>query len=359
MNIIFLNHFIAGGGAERVVSLLSKKMIEKGHKVCLVTDVSISFSYEFDTNVCVYPLYRSDREKRSFLRLYYMVKNCRFCIKKETANVLIGVLPLMNLVAILASMGLKNKVIASEHTSFDRPLGWHIRFIRNVVYRFADVVTILTQADYNYLGSKLSNKVIMPNPLSYPCVQEISVRRKNILAVGRLDVWKVKGFDLLIEAWGKIAHKYPDWTLDIAGEGTEKSIQYLQKLSCDVNVEKQVVFLGFRNDIDVVMRMSSIFALTSRYEGFGMVLLEAMSQGCACISFDCGGRQREIITNDDEGIIIEKHDVLGLSKGLEKMIQDDALRCKLSKAGVERAKDFDLNIVEERWEKIMRKIIEG
>ena len=357
MNIIFLNHFIAGGGAERVVSLLSKKMIEKGHKVCLVTDVSISFSYAFDTNVCVYPLYRSDREKRSFLRLYYMVKNCRFCIKKENAHVLIGVLPLMNLVAVLASMGLKNKVIASEHTSFDRPLGWHVRFIRNVVYRFADVVTILTQADYKYLGSKLSNKVIMPNPLSYPCVQEVSVRRKNILAVGRLDVWKVKGFDLLIEAWGKIAHKYPDWTLEIAGKGNDGPIKYLQNISRNLNVEKQVVFLGFRHDIDVVMRMSSIFALTSRYEGFGMVLLEAMSQGCACISFDCGGRQKEIIKTPEEGIIIENHDVLELAKWLEKMIQDDTLRYKLSNAGVKRAKDFDLDIIEEKWERIMRKII--
>ena len=359
MKIIFLNHFITGGGAERVVSLLSKKMIEKGHRVCLVTDVSVPFAYQFDPKVYIYPLYRNEHEKRSFIKLYYMVKNCRLYIMKESADVLIGVLPLMNLVAILASIGLKNKVIASEHTSFERPLGVHISMIRNIVYRLADVVTILTQADYNYLGRKIPNKVIMPNPLSYPCVHEKLIRRKNILAVGRLDVWKVKGFDLLIEAWGKIAHKYPDWTLDIAGEGTEKSIQYLQKLSYDVNVEKQVVFLGFRNDIDVVMRMSSIFALTSRYEGFGMVLLEAMSQGCACISFDCGGRQREIITNDDEGIIIEKHDVLGLSKGLEKMIQDDTLRCKLSKAGVERAKDFDLDIVEERWETIMRKIIKG
>lgn len=353
MKIIFINHFIAGGGAERVTSLLSKKMVEKGHEVWLITDLSIPFAYKFDKNIHTYPLYKNKREKKSLLSFCYMIKNCRSYIKKEAADVIIGVLPLMNLVAIIASFGLRKKVIASEHTSFDRPLNWHIGFVRNIVYRFADVVTILTQADFNYLGSKLPNKVVMPNPLSYPCVKEKMLRRKNILAVGRLDVWYVKGFDILIEAWGMIAHKYPDWTLEIAGKGTDESMKYLQQISHDVNVEKQVVFLGFHSDIDNIMRQSSIFTLTSRHEGFGMVLLEAMSQGCACISFDCGGRQREIITNRNEGIIIEKHDAQELSRWLEKMIVDDSLRNEISKGGIERAKAFDLDVIVKRWEQII------
>lgn len=356
MKIIFINHFIAGGGAERVTSLLSKKMVEKGHDVCLITDLSIPFAYKFDKNIYTYPLYKNKREKKSLLSFCYMVKNCRSYIKKEAADVIIGVLPLMNLVAIIASLGLRKKVIASEHTSFDRPLKWHIGFIRNIVYHFADVVTILTQTDYNYLGSKIPNKIVMPNPLSYPCIKEKAFRRKNILAVGRLDIWYVKGFDILIEAWGMIAHKYPDWTLEIAGKGADESMKYLQQISRNVNIEKQVVFLGFHSDIDNIMRQSSIFTLTSRHEGFGMVLLEAMSQGCACVSFDCGGRQREIITNSNEGIIIENHDVRELARWLEKMIVDESLRDEISEGGIERAKAFDLDVIEEKWERIIENI---
>lgn len=358
MKIVFLNHFISSGGAEKVTYLISKSMIGRSHEVGLMTNVLKPFFYDFDERVERLPLFNNEREWHSFFSLYYMIRNVRRMLKRNRPDVIIGVLPLMNLVAIVAAFGLKTKVIVSDHTSFDRPVKIFARFIRSFVYRFADAVTVLTQTDYDYLGTRLPRKVVMPNPLAYPCVETVAnPRKKNVLAVGRLDVWKVKGFDLLIEAWAKIADKYPEWILEIAGDGREKSRNDLLEIAKNNNVENRIRFLGFKKDIDAVMRESSIFVLSSRIEGFGMVLIEAMSQGCACISFDDGGRQREIIRSENEGIIIEDNSVNSLTEKIEELINNQKKRLHIAQNGTYRASNYSLNKIVKRWENLLLKVI--
>ena len=361
MKIAFLNHYIAGGGAERVTCVLAGEMCKRGHNVILITDIFKPFAYTFDNRVKILPLYKEKKQfNNRILMDFYTIKNTRHILKTEFPDVLIGVQPQMNFAAIVASIGLNTKVIATDHTSFDRKLHFNIRFIRNYIYCFADAVTILTQADYNYLGRRLSNKVIMPNPLCFPCILNIDTNRKmNILAAGRLGVWYLKGFDLLIRAWSLIAKDYPEWTLDIAGGGSDKSKEQLYQIAQKYNVEKRINFLGFREDLDAVMRQSSIFALTSRVEGFGMVLIEAMSQGCACVSFDDGGRQREIIRNDKEGIIIERHDVSSLANAFRNLIEDENLRYTISKVSIQRASDFSIDNIYKKWDGLIKRVVFG
>ena len=358
MKIVFLNHFISSGGAEKVTYLISKSMISRSHEVGLMTNLLKPFFYDFDESVERLPLFNNEREWHSFFSLYYMIRNVRRMLKRNRPDVIIGVLPLMNLVAIVAAIGLRTKVIASDHTSFDRPVKIFARFIRSFVYRFADAVTVLTQTDYDFLGKRLPRKVVMPNPLAYPCVVTVAnPRRKNVLAVGRLDVWKVKGFDLLIEAWAQIADRNPEWILEIAGDGTEKNRNDLLEIAKNNKVENHIRFLGFRKDIDAVMRESSIFVLSSRIEGFGMVLIEAMSQGCACISFDDGGRQREIIHSDEEGIIVEDNSVLALAEKIEDLISNQEKRLYIAQNGIYRANSYSLNKIAEKWENLLLKVI--
>lgn len=357
MKILFLNQDISGGGAEKVTSLISGSLIKRGHKVSLMTNLSKPFAYDFDNDIECVPLFKNDREWHSFLSIFYMIKNVRSNIKREKTDILIAVMPYMIFVAVVASIGLKTKVIASDHTTIDRPVNPHIRFIRSFVYRFADAVTLLTQTDYNLLGKKLPQKVVIANPLAFPCIESVdNPRKKIILAVGRLDVWKIKGFDILIEAWSKIACKYTDWTLEIAGDGTDSNKQYLKNLAEQLNVEKQVVFLGFKKDIDQVMRDCSIFVLSSRIEGFGMVLLEAMSQGCACVGFDCGGRQREIITSEKEGLLINSFSSSLLANNIEKLIANDEMRLHMAESAVVRARAFNLDTITDRWESLLKNV---
>ena len=358
MKIVFLNQFISGGGAERFTCLIASEMAKIGHDVILMTDLFYPFAYEFDSRVRRVALFLNQKEAKSHLNFIYMVRNARAMIMKERPDVIIGVLPVMNMAAIIAAIGTNTRVIATHHTSFDRKVGLHIQFIQYYGYRFADAVSILTEADSQFLGKRLSKKVVMPNPLAYPCVSDNNQeRRKNILAVGRLDVWKLKGFDLLIKAWSQIANQFPDWKLEIAGTGENDAIGEVTSMIEDLHVSKQVVLLGFRKDIDAIMRNSSIFALTSRVEGFGMVLIEAMSQGCACVSFDDGGRQREIITPGIDGIIVDGNDVKKLSDSIKILIQDKELRSKLSTNAIKRADDFSLDKITTRWMDLINRVV--
>lgn len=350
---------MAGGGAERVTALLLEWLYKNDTEIRLITDTLTSFAYHINIpSSHIDSLFYSSFQKSGHFSFFYMIKNVRKILKREKPDVIVGIMPWMVLVAFLAKMGLSCKLVASHHTSFSRPVHFHIAFIKNIIYPFASAVTILTQADATYLGNRLPKRVVMPNPLSFPVLKEYrqEIRRKNILAVGRLDVWNVKGFDILIKSWSLIADKYPDWVLEIAGEGSEKSQCYLQELSQKLNIESQVHFLGFRQDIDTVMRESSIFVLSSRIEGFGMVLIEAMSQGCACVSFDDGGRQREIIRNNQEGIIVENRTPEDLSSTIEMLMTDDDLRSEIAMAGVERAKDYDLSLIAKRWKELFGRL---
>lgn len=357
MKIVFLNHSVSGGGAERVTGLLADKMVDRGHEVMLMTNLFRPFAYTIGERVKKEPLFCSEREAKSRRYLYYMIRNTRRMIMNYNPDVIIGVMPLMNFTAIAARIGLNVKVIASDHTSFERKLPLHIRLIRKYAYRKADMVTVLTQADFDYLGDNLPRKRVMPNPLAYPCVNNVDVlRKKIILAAGRLDEWRVKGFDILIKAWATIADYYPEWKLCIAGGGKESSKRKLVQLADELNVLPRIDFLGFRKDLDAVMRQSSIFVLSSRVEGFGMVLIEAMSQGCACISFDDGGRQREIITSKREGVVVGKHDEKELAEAIRYLIADDNLRYSIAQASVKRAANFSLDIIEKRWEELISEL---
>lgn len=354
MKILFLVDRMSGGGAERFTSLLSDKMVRDGHEVLLISDTYFQSVYPLNASIKSYPLFHTPKESGSLLCLFYMLRHVRKVLKAEKPAVVIGVMPVMNLVTIMASIGLGVKTIVTHHTSFDRRVGIHIRLIQNYVYRLASAVTILTQADEKLLGKRLPQKVVMPNPLSFPCItSEIKDRKKNILLVGRLDVWELKGFDLMIKMWARIEQQFPDWTLDIAGSGRTSSIQYLADYAASLGVSSRVNFLGFCDEIDAVMRNSSIFALTSRVEGFGMVLIEAMSQGCASIAFDCGGRQKEIICSDEEGLIVENHDEDAFISKLCLLMEDEELRSKISRNGIIRANSYHIDVIGKKWEELL------
>ncbi len=350
MKIVFVLHSLFGGGAERVISVISKCLANEGSEVLLITNTFGISEYEISKEVKIIPFYRSAKQGYSRFKLFYQILTVRTVMINNPEAIVVGVMPTMFLVVAIASLFLKNRIVASDHTSFERPLKWHMNFIRKYVYKKADAVTMLTKTDYSFLKDWFKEKYVMPNPLAYTPIDRIETpREKKILAVGRLDDWEVKGFDLLIEAWAKIAKSHTDWKLEIAGKGSASSVEYLKNIAKQHNVRDNFVLSGFHSDIDKVMRESPIFALTSRHEGFGLVLIEAMSQGCACISFDCGGRQREIIEDGVSGIIVDNHDVNKLAEQLEYLIDNQEKRLQLASNGIKRSNDFNLDIITERW----------
>ena len=160
------------------------------------------------------------------------------------------------------------------HVRFRRLRLLYVRFLQYRDERYAphyDRLVLLTEADL-VLWGKPSNAVVIPNPLSFTCPEGSGLRVKRVLSVGRLIA--SKGFDLLIRAYSLVAIEYPDWKLTILGEGQDR--KFLQEMIRHYNLEQQVEILPPTHDIMKEMLQSSIYAAASRYEGFGLMITEAM-----------------------------------------------------------------------------------
>lgn len=316
-------------------------------------------TYEVKSSVQLLPLFSSISSKID--KWASTLPNIRKYAKTYRPDVIIGIMETCSLVSKLATIGLGIPIIMTEHNAFERPKNtpltkWQIitKFYINKLYC---CVTILTEADKEFIGLRLKNTVVMPNPLFLTPIIKSPVKDKIVLAAGRIDDWHCKGFDILLKAWGTIAKQYPDWTLEIAGDGRKVDLELLQNIVRKSEVENQVKFLGYQKNIVDRYKQSAVFVLSSRYEGFGLVLIEAMSQGCACVACDFKGRQREIIRNDSEGLVCVPNDVDALALAIKKMIDDDMYRQKVQKAAIERSKYYAMDKTIRRWENLLKRLL--
>lgn len=349
---------LAFGGAERVAVDLANGLSRKGHKIIVLTDLRKQISYKLDKVVDVRH-FNSRRVTNCFKSVWEYSR----IIKQECPDAILGFGSYQSFLAKVSQFasGVHTLVIYTEHNVLDRPKGVDFplreKFYKFYFSRLCDAMTVLTQADKNYADKRLKNLYVMPNPMSLNPITNIGKKDKVILAVGRLNVWYVKGFDLLIKAWGNICCKYPDWTLHIIGAGSnvdkERLIGFAKKSSC----EDRLKILPYTDDIASAYRKASIFILSSRYEGFGLVLTEAMSQGCACIAADYKGRQAEIITDGINGLLCPTESSDAISEQLERLIVDERLKLSLQEKGIERSKEYLVEGYAEKWEKLLEHLL--
>ena len=361
MRILIAVSKLTGGGAERVASLWARGFVLQGYEVGIVLNCrnTTSITYEVPQEVPIYNIWSKYGRISEKLLGTDITKTFRFkgIIRRFNPDVIIGVMRPWAEVAYKATKGSGIKIINTEHNSFKRPdtapmakADCLSKFELNKHY---SKVTVLTEADKRCVSGILNNVVVMPNPLPYEPASVMPTKNKIIMAAGRLDAWYVKGFDVLIKAWGKIADENPDWKLVIAGEGKEESLQFLQEIAEKYHFKEQLQFVGYIDDLLPLYRKSSIYVLSSRYEGFGMALIEAMSQGCAPIVCDYHGRQREIVTSEKEGLICETDDVKTLSDAMSQLINDDESRRQIQQNAIERSKYYQLDHIMEIWNRIL------
>ena len=172
---------------------------------------------------------------------------------------------------------------------------------------------------------------------------------KRVLAVGRLE-WQ-KGFDRLIDVWAMIATDHPDWRLDIFGSGTlEKELRARIR---QAGLDSQTSVHPFTKNIADEYAASSVFALSSRFEGFGLVLLEAMQHGVPCVVFDCPFGPSDVVVDGECGFVVPDGDIPAFARQLARLMDDDELRCQFAAAAVERVKRFSVDIVMEQWRQLL------
>lgn len=154
----------------------------------------------------------------------------------------------------------------------------------------------------------------------------------------------------------KVAERYPDWTLDIFGNGSLK--ERLEKQIRDNGLEGKVRLMGSSSDIRSEMLASSCLVMSSAYEGFPMVLLEAIETGLPMVSYDCPKGPAEIIVNDENGYLVKPGDTDGLAEGICKVIGDSDRRTRFGKKAKEKAGEFGIDIIMKQWKALFETILE-
>lgn len=213
-----------------------------------------------------------------------------------------------------------------------------------------DTFVVLTEED-KQAWSELKNVIVIPDPLSFTPTQRSSLIEKRVIAVGRY-VYQ-KGFDLLLQAWARIEKQYPDWQLVIFGDGNRTPYEQLVK---ELGIDSSRCHLnGPTTNIQQEYFNSSLFVFSSRFEGFGMVLVEAMACGLPVISFACPCGPKDIVKDDEDGLLIEKDNVDAMANGLSRLMEKDTLRKSMANAGKENVKRFNIEHIAQQWKAVLEK----
>lgn len=203
---------------------------------------------------------------------------------------------------------------------------WRTRQDERIVRRF-DKFVVLTNEDKGYWGD-LPNIEVIPNAAIHVSKNYSEVKNKRVIAVGRLDYQK--GFDRLIQAWKLVQYtgQFTDWKLDIFGQGEWREM--LQQMIDEQGLQNTAKINPPTNAILNEYVHSSLLVMSSNYEGFGMVLVEAMSCGVPVISFDCKCGPKDIIQTGINGLLVPNGDIQALADAMMKVMEDEAYRKMLS-----------------------------
>lgn len=200
---------------------------------------------------------------------------------------------------------------------------------------------------------ELSNVTVIPDPIPMPMPLSVScLHAKRVVTIGRYAYQK--GYDLLLQAWAEVEKQYLDWTLDIYGMGDQTGYR---QLMTDMGVDVYRCHLnGPVEDVTKVYQNSSIFVLSSRFEGFGLVLVEAMACGLPVVSFDCPAGPDEIITDGVDGILVPSGDVHVMAEKLMALMADEELRKRLGQQARRSAKRYDMKTIASQWTTLFEKV---
>lgn len=219
----------------------------------------------------------------------------------------------------------------------------------------ADLFVVLTKEDLQaWISSGLKFKRITQvyNSVELPCFRSDAERKKRIIAVGRLDFQK--RFEDLIEIWAKLEKRFPEWEVDIFGEGSDKEL--LEEKIKENNLSR--IFLRGRSSrIVEEMFSSSVFVMTSAFEGQPIVLLEAMSCALPCVTFDFKCGPRDMISDGETGFIVENRDANIFAEKLALLMTDEELRKKMGNAGEKKARgQYSQQEIMNQWKEIYQNL---
>ena len=216
-----------------------------------------------------------------------------------------------------------------------------------------DRLVVLTEKS-KALWPELSNVEVIPDPLPFQIEAKSDLHAKRIITIGRY-VYQ-KGYDLLLRAWAEIEKKYPDWQLAIYGMGNLDSLRnQMRELGID---EDRCLLNGPVNDVIREYQNSSVFVLPSRFEGFGLVIIEAMSCGVPVVAFNCSMGPDEIISDGEDGFLVPVGDICALAEKLQTLMQNQELRMKFSETAYRNSGRYRIDKISNQWIQLFTQLSE-
>ncbi len=359
--LTFVIHQISAGGAERVLTLLANELCKKGWSVTLLTFDSGSepVFFELHSGVQHWPLSLMREQggwwkaiKVHFLRPWVL----RRAIRKSRPDAVIAFLERMNILTLMATIGLKIPVIVSERNHPVFNTSKFLSLSRQAVYKMSACLVLQTHDAGAFFSSSIPKSVI-PNPIlvpEYPApVLKSEASSQTLVAMGRL--CSQKGFDFLLNAFAPLGNKFPDWVLEIWGEGAQRG--NLECLRDELGLRERVRFPGLTKEHYKTMAEADIFVLSSRYEGFPNVLGEAMACGLPVVSFDCPSGPSEMIQDGVNGLLVPPENIQELSSSLERLMASVELRNTLGEQARKITESYSLDKIVQSWEELIGEVV--
>jgi glycosyltransferase involved in cell wall biosynthesis len=236
---------------------------------------------------------------------------------------------------------------------FDYVSAWVGDMLDRVALRKYDKIVLLTNEDKELNWRKKSRITVIPNPSGFCTGNCASLEDKRVIAVGRLSY--PKNYASMIRAFSDVAKRFPDWRLDIYGDGDERDV--LERLISDLSLENIVNLLGNTQNVYGEMLHSSLLTLSSRFEGLPMVLIEAISCGLPVVSYACPCGPKDIITDGEDGFLVPVGDERLLADRICKLIENENLRRKMGAAGQEKSRQYSIDRIIRMWMDLFEELV--
>lgn len=363
MKLLYITNGINGaGGLERVLSIKCSYLAD-----VLKYEVTILSLNQSDNNP-FYPFSNTIKKVQipvfgnpiKYASLYR--SGIQETVKSEKPDVILVCDDGLKAFFVPKIIGSKIPIIYERHVSKEIEMNpsfsiwkkWSIqlkwRLMESLAASFSKFI-VLTNGNLNEWKS-LSNLLVIPNPLSFYPQQSSTLQNKKVIAVGKQGFQK--GYDRLLAAWQIVSKSNPDWQLEIYG-AIHPEFE-LAALAEKLSISTTVSFFEPEKDIQSKYLEASVYVMSSRFEGFGMVLIEAMACGVPCVSFDCNYGPADIITHNQDGLLVANDDIEGLAAALQQLITNDMLRTKMGIKAKINVKRFLPETVVQQWDTLFKEV---
>lgn len=379
MKVIFLFRSLAiMGGVEKVIIEKMNVFAEHlNYNVTIITYEQGNHKIPFplspkvnyiDLNCIFYKLYQYNILKRAF-KFLYLKSKFRKKINRIINDVKPDVLMCTTYSLLDVSTIIKNKTvpikIIESHSEKDAILkrkGNNLLYnayalLSNILLinkiKKSSIFATLTNEDFSK-WNEIQNKIVIPNMLySLPNKAKTENTFKKVLSLGRLE--EQKGYDMLIKAWLPISKKHPDWILEIFGSGSKKD--YLNNLIAELDLNKYIKIKDPINNVYNELQNSDLYVLSSRWEGFGMVLIEAMTSGVPPVSFACPCGPKDIIKDGEDGLLVENGNIEQLAEKICYLIENEDVRKEMGKKARINVERFKVENIAKQWDDLFKELL--